>query len=84
MRAPVRLGAAENTLIAQLNDAGAPAEAERLSLAGLPTRRVESYHYTDLKTLLRAVPPRVGGAAVAPGTSPLDLAGAFRILMVNG
>ena len=42
---PIRLGAAEETLIAQLTSVGASAEAERLSVAGLPTRRVESYHY---------------------------------------
>lgn len=27
-----------------------------LKRAGLPTRRVEAWHYTDLKTLLRAIP----------------------------
>ena len=27
-----------------------------LRKAGLPTRRIESWHYTDLKTLLRAIP----------------------------
>ncbi len=83
MRAPVRLGAAENTLIAQLQQAGASGEAERLGVAGLPTRRVETYHYTDLKTLLRAVPPMA--AADVTGPSPtLDLSGAFRIAMTNG
>jgi Fe-S cluster assembly protein SufD len=35
-----------------------------LKKAGLPTRRIESWHYTDLKNLLRAVPERVAGAAV--------------------
>lgn len=54
---PVRLGAAEESLIAQLKAAGADQAAERVTVAGLPTRRVESYHYTDLKTLLRAFPP---------------------------
>ena len=83
MRAPVRLGAAENTLIAQLQAAGASGEAERLGVAGLPTRRVERYHYTDLKMLLRAVPPMVSeeAATAAPG---LDIAGAFRLAIVNG
>jgi Fe-S cluster assembly protein SufD len=35
---------------------------------GLPTRRVESWHYTDLRTLLRAIPAGLDGAAqkVAP------------------
>ncbi len=37
-----------------------------LKKAGLPTRRIESWHYTDLKNLLRAVPERVAGAAIDP------------------
>jgi len=31
--------------------------------AGLPTRRIESWHYTDLRSLLRDVPKPVGGSA---------------------
>jgi Fe-S cluster assembly protein SufD len=83
MRAPVRLGAAENTLIAQLQAAGANGEADRLSFAGLPTRRVEAYHYTDLKTLLRTVPPLAGPANEA-GLPAIDIAGAYRLRLVNG
>ena len=66
---PVRLGAAENALIEQLNSVGAHADAERITVAGLPTRRVESYHYTDLKMLLKAVPPlaQAGGLDAAFG-----------------
>jgi Fe-S cluster assembly protein SufD len=30
---------------------------EALKTVGLPTRRVESWHYTDLRNLLRAIPP---------------------------
>lgn len=40
-----------------------------LKTAGLPTRRIESWHYTDLKNLLRSVPERVAGTkalSVAP------------------
>ncbi|WP_018902234.1 Fe-S cluster assembly protein SufD [Rhizobium sp. 2MFCol3.1] len=33
-----------------------------LKTSGLPTRRVEAWHYTDLKTLLRAVPAQAGDA----------------------
>ena len=29
---------------------------EQLKLLGLPTRRVEAWHYTDLRTLLRQIP----------------------------
>jgi Fe-S cluster assembly protein SufD len=86
---PVRLGAAETTLIDQLKSVGADATAERISVAGLPTRRVESYHYTDLKTLLRAVPPLVArndtlelALKAAPVT--LQVAGAHRIMITNG
>jgi len=83
MRAPVRLGAAETTLVAQLQLAGATAEAERLGVAGLPTRRVEAYHYTDLKTLLRTVPP-LAADATATGAPALDIPGAYRLLVANG
>ena len=37
-----------------------------LKNSGFPTRRIESWHYTDLKNLLRAVPERVAGAAIDP------------------
>ncbi|KQV81603.1 Fe-S cluster assembly protein SufD [Rhizobium sp. Root1220] len=33
-----------------------------LKREGLPTRRIEAWHYTDLKTLLRAVPAQAGDA----------------------
>ncbi|MBS3848217.1 Fe-S cluster assembly protein SufD [Devosia sp. BSSL-BM10] len=80
---PVRLGAAEDTLIAQLNSVGATAEAERMTVAGLPTRRVESYHYTDLKTLLRAVPP-LAQAANEASAPALRVPGAYRLMIANG
>jgi Fe-S cluster assembly protein SufD len=83
MNAPLRLGPAELTLIAQLKAAGADAEAERLSGAGLPTRRVESYHYTDLKALLRSVPGPATPAAEA--SAPLmQVPGAFQLMIANG
>lgn len=82
MSVPVRLGPAELKLIEQLKAAGAAGEAERLSVAGLPTRRVEAYHYTDLKQLLRAVPELAeAGDAVAGG---LDLPSAWRVVISNG
>ncbi|SEQ39100.1 Iron-regulated ABC transporter permease protein SufD [Devosia sp. YR412] len=80
---PVRLGAAENALIDQLKSLGADATAERITVAGLPTRRVEAYHYTDLKLLLKAIPP-LAQAANAAGVSALDIAGAQRLAIVNG
>jgi len=82
MQVPVRLGPAETALIEQLNSVGATASAERLAAAGLPTRRVESYHYTDLKMLLKAVPPL---AAEAPAGAPaLNVPGAYRLMIANG
>ncbi|NKN36489.1 Fe-S cluster assembly protein SufD [Agrobacterium sp. a22-2] len=48
-----------------------------LKRGGLPTRRIESWHYTDLKSLLRAIPaiePGAAGRAVAsivPGATVL-------------
>lgn len=80
---PVRLGPAETKLIEQLQTVGASAEAERLAAIGLPTRRVEAYHYTDLKLLLRAVPELAEANAVTDG-SALAIAGAFRLGIANG
>jgi len=80
---PVRLGAAENTLIEQLNSVGATAEAERIEIAGLPTRRVESYHYTDLKLLLKTVPP-LAAAANSASAPALRVAGAYQLMIANG
>ena len=80
---PVRLGAAEDTLIAQLKSVGADATAERITVAGLPTRRVESYHYTDLKTLLKAIPP-LAAPANQVDVPVLDIPGAYNLFIVNG
>lgn len=82
-RLPMRLSAAEQTLVEQLSQSGHAAEAERLAATGLPTRRVEAYHYTDLKQLLRSVPP-----VAAPGgpgeRSGFSVAGAVEFPIVNG
>lgn len=83
MHVPVRLGPAELKLIDQLTAAGAVAEAERLTGAGLPTRRVEAYHYTDLKQLLRAV-PELAGAATEASAPALRVAGAYQLMIANG
>ncbi|ODT49218.1 Fe-S cluster assembly protein SufD [Devosia sp. 63-57] len=80
---PVRLGSAEETLIAQLKAVGADQVAERITVAGLPTRRVEAYHYTDLKTLLRAVPAR-GQPANEASAPALRVPGAFNLMVANG
>jgi Fe-S cluster assembly protein SufD len=57
--------------------------------AGLPHRRVEAYHYTDLRNLLREVaplasaPPQEAGQSVQAGRFMGDL-GAHEIVIVNG
>ena len=80
---PVRLGPAEEALIAQLKAAGADQAAERVTMVGLPTRRVEAYHYTDLKTLLRAIPP-LGTAANEASAPALRIPGAYNLMIANG
>ncbi|MEO5805715.1 Fe-S cluster assembly protein SufD [Devosia sp.] len=80
---PVRLNAVEETLIAQLTSVGDAANAERISVIGLPTRRVEAYHYTDLKMLLKAVPP-LASAANSASAPALRVAGAHQLMIANG
>lgn len=80
---PVRIGPAEARLIEQLGSVGAKAAAERLSAIGLPTRKLESYHYTDLKMLLRGV-PELAHAQKASSEPALRIPGAHRIPMTNG
>ncbi len=80
---PVRIGPAEAKLVEQLTARGAKAAAERFAGAGLPTRKVETYHYTDLKMLLRSV-PELAGAEKATSEPALRIPGAYRIPMTNG
>jgi Fe-S cluster assembly protein SufD len=80
---PVRIGPAESKLIEQLGSVGATAAAERLSVVGLPTRKVENYHYTDLKMLLRSV-PELAHAEKATSEPALRISGVHRIPMTNG
>ncbi|MDC9808849.1 MULTISPECIES: Fe-S cluster assembly protein SufD [Rhizobium] len=74
MQTTSRLTAAEAALIEAFNhqigdlpgNGGVTALRDRLlddlKKAGLPTRRIEAWHYTDLKNLLRTVPPQAGDA----------------------
>ncbi len=81
MQTTTRLTAAETALVeafgAQVGDLpgnGAVTGTrdrllDDLKKSGLPTRRIESWHYTDLKNLFRQVPDANGSAnisAVAP------------------
>ncbi len=82
MQTTSRLTAAEAALIEAFNnqfgelpgDGAVTATRDRLlddlKKSGLPTRRVEAWHYTDLKNLLRAV-PAVAGDAVSKSVKPL-------------
>jgi Fe-S cluster assembly protein SufD len=42
-----------------------------LKKAGLPTRRIESWHYTDLKSLFRTLPERTSAGAAVEAIAPL-------------
>ncbi|MGR6430708.1 Fe-S cluster assembly protein SufD [Rhizobium sp. PAMB 3174] len=99
MQAQTRLTTAETALIeayaglfGQLPGDGAVTSTRdrlmhELKVAGLPTRRIEAWHYTDLKTLLKTIPanvrdvhadvlaPLVAGAsvqAIVQGKASLD------------
>jgi len=79
----VHLSEAENTLISQLLGAGARQAADEMTSVGLPTRRVEAYHYTDLKALLRDV-PAIAQESEQVGVPQFRVPGAYRILVANG
>lgn len=83
IQTPIRLSAAEEILVSQLDSVGATDAATRLRGSGLPTRRVESYHYTDLKTLLATVPP-LAQAATSASAPAIDIPGSYRVLVSNG
>ncbi|OOG67317.1 Fe-S cluster assembly protein SufD [Sinorhizobium sp. A49] len=94
MQQAIKMTAAETALVdaytAQIGDL--PGDGSVLSVrdtlvhelktAGLPTRRVESWHYTDLRTLLRAV-PAADPAAFADRVEAL-VAGATVLAVRNG
>ncbi len=54
---------------------------EALKLVGLPTRRVESWHYTDLRALLRVVPE---GSDISPEPLEALAAGSAVLRIVDG
>ena len=83
IQVPVRLGPAEEALVAQLLASGDKDAAERFRATGLPTRRVETYHYTDLKALIRSLPD-LAQAATSAGQPALRIPDAYRVLIANG
>lgn len=77
---------AEQALIAQ----GAKVAPDRQSAfarfvdAGLPHRRVEAYHYTDLRALLKNAPPPAQAGGKVTTASPLADIDAYKITLVDG
>ncbi|MGR7996269.1 MULTISPECIES: Fe-S cluster assembly protein SufD [unclassified Xanthobacter] len=66
---------------ARLNDLRQEARAA-FADNGLPTRRVEDWHYTDLRAALRGVSPLAGDAAEP--AAPSAFVEALRVTLVNG
>ena len=79
----IKLNKSEDILHKQLVAANAKNAADIFAKSGLPTRRIEQYHYTDLHALLDDI-PQVGEQAKAISAPALRIAGAYRILVVNG
>jgi Fe-S cluster assembly protein SufD len=52
---------------------------EALKEAGLPTRRIESWHYTDLRTLMRTIP----AGTTEPGKLPSPLVSGSHVLSLD-
>lgn len=94
MQADIKMTAAETALVdaygSQLGDL--PGDGAVLSMRdgllydlkteGLPTRRLEAWHYTDLRALLRAI-PAVNPASVAGKVDPL-VRGSLVLPVLNG
>jgi Fe-S cluster assembly protein SufD len=53
-----------------------------IKTAGLPTRRRESWHYTDLRSMLRSVPP--AQSSVTPDIAAPLVAGSLVLSVANG
>lgn len=84
LRTPAETGMLEAfAASAALNDAARPvreAAIARIADSGLPGRRHEPWHYTDLRTLLKTIPPvaELESAAALPGQ--LSVEGAPQIM----
>lgn len=94
MQTPITMTAAETALVdaynahlGELPGEGAVLNGRDTLLAalrsqGLPTRRVEAWHYTDLRALLRAV-PAIDPSAFAQKVDPL-VVGSAVLTVLNG
>ncbi|SOC42528.1 Fe-S cluster assembly protein SufD [Rhizobium subbaraonis] len=91
IQAGIKLTAAEAALVESYNEQVGELPGDGATLlardtllsdlkeAGLPTRRVEAWHYTDLKALLKSVPAFLHGASaqrvepIVPGSTVLSV-----------
>lgn len=91
IQAGIKLTAAEAALVESYNEQVGELPGDGATLlardtllsdlknAGLPTRRVEAWHYTDLKALLKALPAFLHGASaqrvepIVPGSTVLSV-----------
>ena len=84
LRTPAETGMLEAfAASAALNDAARPvreAAIARIADVGLPGRRMEPWHYTDLRTLLKAVPPVAELEATTALPGQLTIVGAPQIV----
>ncbi|MEO0542655.1 MAG: Fe-S cluster assembly protein SufD [Pseudomonadota bacterium] len=93
MNAPVKLTAVEEALVASFSDRAGTlpgnadtveardAAIEALKSNGLPTRKIEAWHYTDLRRLLTKLPSGTGGQMVQ--SAPI-LDGSHVLTVENG
>ncbi len=76
---------AEKLLLEQLQGMKESTAKKMLERYGLPSRRVEAYHYTDLKALVNDVPPLANSDSTShESAGGFDLADAIKIPVING
>lgn len=88
-RAETELEAAFARVGAGLPSRGRAAAFQRFASAGLPHRRVEAYHYTDLRSLIATAPepaarPSLAEATAAVGADVFGAIDAARVVLVDG
>ncbi|MDK9694887.1 MAG: Fe-S cluster assembly protein SufD [Siculibacillus sp.] len=88
-RAETELEAAFARVGAGLPGAGREAAFARFAGTGLPHRRIEAYHYTDLRALIASAPepagrPSLSAATAAVGADVFAAVGAARVVLVDG
>ena len=77
---------AEQALIAQGASVATDRKAAfaRFADAGLPHRRVEAYHYTDLRALLKSAPPPAKSGGKVTSASPIANIDAYVLTLIDG